>query len=208
MATEDFYRYRGAVGSLTRSRPADDPELVEARAAMAEETLVDVVAKALRKAPPLAPQARERVIALLDAHPVAQMSGGPDTQAYLQELEAYWEAAERGENDGKNPPYAAARDVAWEGARVRAKSIAALFDYQKTDVLLDFDAGPSQESPDRSRRAHPPAAGTRHPMSSQITAPCLAKEQRKVIADADEVARRRKKNKAARKARRTNRIRK
>jgi hypothetical protein len=39
---------------------------------MAEETLVDAVAKALRKAPPLAPQARERVIALLDAHPVAQ----------------------------------------------------------------------------------------------------------------------------------------
>jgi hypothetical protein len=30
MAIEEFYRYRGAVGSLTRSRPADDPELVEA----------------------------------------------------------------------------------------------------------------------------------------------------------------------------------
>ncbi|MCX5044656.1 hypothetical protein OG921_15925 [Aldersonia sp. NBC_00410] len=72
MATADFYRYRGVVGSLTRSRPVDDPELAQARADMAEETLVDAVARALKKAPPLAPQARERVIALLSAHPVAQ----------------------------------------------------------------------------------------------------------------------------------------
>jgi hypothetical protein len=145
MATEDFYRYRGAVGSLTRSRPADDPELVEARPAMAEETLVDAVAKALRKAPALAPQARQRVIALLDAHPVVQMDGDPETQANLQELEAHWEAAERGENDGNNPPRAAPRDMAWEGAGVRAKSIAALVDYQPTGGLPDFDTRPSPE---------------------------------------------------------------
>jgi hypothetical protein len=34
MAKEDFYRYRGAVGSLTRSCSADDPKLVHARAVM------------------------------------------------------------------------------------------------------------------------------------------------------------------------------
>ena len=60
------------VGSLTRSREPNDSQLVAARAAMSEETLVDAVAKALKKAPPLAPQARDRVIALLSAHPVAQ----------------------------------------------------------------------------------------------------------------------------------------
>jgi hypothetical protein len=68
MATKTFYRERAKVGSLSRSRPSDDPELLTARSLMAEESLVDAVAKALRKAPPLAPQARERVIALLDAH--------------------------------------------------------------------------------------------------------------------------------------------
>jgi hypothetical protein len=65
MAKEDFCRSRGAVGSLNRSRQADDPELLAARSLMAEDSLVDAVAKALKKAPPLAPQARERVIALL-----------------------------------------------------------------------------------------------------------------------------------------------
>ena len=65
MATEDFYRYRGAVGSLTRSRPADDPELVAARALMAEESLVDAISKALAKAAPLTPAVRERILGLL-----------------------------------------------------------------------------------------------------------------------------------------------
>ena len=74
------------------------------------------------------------------------MTDNPETRAYLVSLEAYWPGAERGENNGKNPPHAAARDVAWEGARVRAKSIAALFDYQRTGVLPDIDVGPSQES--------------------------------------------------------------
>ena len=66
MATEDFYRYRGVVGALTRSRPADDPELLAARSHMAEESLVDAVAKALRKSPPLTRAVRERINALLD----------------------------------------------------------------------------------------------------------------------------------------------
>ena len=66
MATEDFDRYRGVVGSLTRSRPADDPELLAARSRMAEESLVDAVAKALKKSPPLTPAVRERINTLLD----------------------------------------------------------------------------------------------------------------------------------------------
>ena len=67
MATEDLYRYRGVVGSLTRSRPADDPELLAARLRMAEESLVDAIAKALKKAPPLTRAVRERINALLDS---------------------------------------------------------------------------------------------------------------------------------------------
>jgi hypothetical protein len=42
-------------------------------------------------------------------------------------------------------------------------------------------------------------------MSWQITAPRLTKEERKAIAQADAVTRRRQNNKAARKSRRTNR---
>ena len=46
--------------------PADDPELVAARAVMAEESLVDAIAKALSKTPPLTRAVRERINALLD----------------------------------------------------------------------------------------------------------------------------------------------
>jgi hypothetical protein len=66
MATKTFYRERAKVGSLTRSRPADDPELLTARSLMAEESLVDAVAKALKRSPPLTPAVRERINALLD----------------------------------------------------------------------------------------------------------------------------------------------
>ena len=66
MATKTFYRERAKVNSLTRSRPADDPELLAARSLMAEESLVDAVAKALKKSPPLTPAVRERINALLD----------------------------------------------------------------------------------------------------------------------------------------------
>jgi len=44
----------------------DDPELVAARAVMAEESLVDAIAKALSKAPSLTRAVRERINALLD----------------------------------------------------------------------------------------------------------------------------------------------
>jgi hypothetical protein len=44
----------------------DDHELVAARAVMAEESLVDAIAKALSKAPSLTRAVRERINALLD----------------------------------------------------------------------------------------------------------------------------------------------
>ena len=66
MATKTFDRERAKVGSLTRSRQPSDPELLAARSLMAEESLVDAVAKALKKSPPLTPAVRERINALLD----------------------------------------------------------------------------------------------------------------------------------------------
>ena len=39
--------------------------MVAARALMAEESLVDAIAKALAKAPPLKPAVRERILGLL-----------------------------------------------------------------------------------------------------------------------------------------------
>jgi hypothetical protein len=63
--TELFYQERARYGALVRSRQAGDPELVAARALMAEESLVDAINKALAKAPPLTPAVRERILGLL-----------------------------------------------------------------------------------------------------------------------------------------------
>ena len=69
-----------------------------------------------------------------------------DTAAFLNARQAYWAASERGENDGSSQSKPQDRDVAWEGAGLCAKSLAALFDYQKSGVLRDIDAGPSMEA--------------------------------------------------------------
>jgi hypothetical protein len=63
--TELFYQERARYGALTRSRNPDDPELLASRAVMDEESLVDAIAKALAKAPPLTPAVRERILGLL-----------------------------------------------------------------------------------------------------------------------------------------------
>ena len=65
MPTETFYRERARYGALKRSRQPDDPELLASRAIMDEESLVDAIAKALQKAPPMTPQVRERILGLL-----------------------------------------------------------------------------------------------------------------------------------------------
>jgi hypothetical protein len=46
--------------------PQTTPSLLAARSLMAEASLVDAVAKALKKSPPLTPAVRERINALLD----------------------------------------------------------------------------------------------------------------------------------------------
>lgn len=57
-----------STGRMRSSRQPNDPELLAARALMAEESLVDAIAKALKKAPPMTPQVRERVLGC-SSHP-------------------------------------------------------------------------------------------------------------------------------------------
>lgn len=56
---------RGRVASLSRSRSADDPDLIEARRALAAEKLAAYVAKTVAEAPPLTSAQRDRIAALL-----------------------------------------------------------------------------------------------------------------------------------------------
>ena len=56
---------RARVASLTRSRQADDPELVEARKRLKAAWLADHVERALADAPPLSPEACARIARLL-----------------------------------------------------------------------------------------------------------------------------------------------
>jgi hypothetical protein len=65
MSTPTFRAERARYASLTRSRLADDPELVAARLRMQEHGLLDFINRALEKAPPMTGQLRERIIELL-----------------------------------------------------------------------------------------------------------------------------------------------
>ncbi len=56
---------RGRVAALSRSRTADDPELVTARINLRAEMLTRHVAKVVAQAPPLTPEQRDRIAALL-----------------------------------------------------------------------------------------------------------------------------------------------
>lgn len=56
---------RGRVASLSRSRSANDPDLIEARRALAAEKLAAYVAKTVADAPPLTDAQRDRIAALL-----------------------------------------------------------------------------------------------------------------------------------------------
>lgn len=58
---------RGRVAALTRSRAANDPELVEARRTLTLLKLEAAVKDALAAAPPLTVEQRERIAALLRA---------------------------------------------------------------------------------------------------------------------------------------------
>lgn len=59
------FKERGRVASLTRSRAADDPELIEARTNLAAEKLAAYVSAVVAEAPPLTDAQRDRIAALL-----------------------------------------------------------------------------------------------------------------------------------------------
>lgn len=56
---------RGRVAALTRSRPASDPDLQEARRDLAASKLADYINRVISQAPPLTNEQRERLSALL-----------------------------------------------------------------------------------------------------------------------------------------------
>lgn len=61
---------RARIASLSRSRTADDPELVEARRNLRAERLADYIKRTVDAAPPLTADQRDRLALLL--------RGGPD----------------------------------------------------------------------------------------------------------------------------------
>lgn len=56
---------RARVASLSRSRPADDPDLANARRNLRAERLADHIARVVAEAPPLTEAQRDRLAALL-----------------------------------------------------------------------------------------------------------------------------------------------
>lgn len=58
-------KHRARVGSLSRSRTPDDPELVEARQSLKAASLADYVARQVAEAPPLTDEQRGRIARLL-----------------------------------------------------------------------------------------------------------------------------------------------
>lgn len=56
---------RAKVAALTRSRTPDDPELLDARRNLRAERLAEHVAKVVAEAPPLTPEQRHRITAIL-----------------------------------------------------------------------------------------------------------------------------------------------
>lgn len=56
---------RARVASLTRSRPADDPDLIAARQSLKAARLEDYIRRTVDAAPPLTPEQREKLALLL-----------------------------------------------------------------------------------------------------------------------------------------------
>ncbi|WP_255783411.1 hypothetical protein [Mycobacteroides abscessus] len=65
MLSPEIARLRAKQAGLTRSRPPDDPELVETRRSLYAESLLERVKKIVAQAPPLTNEQIERVAALL-----------------------------------------------------------------------------------------------------------------------------------------------
>ena len=60
-----FTHERARVASLTRSRTADDPELLDARRNMRTERLAEYIKRVVDAAPPLSAAQRDRLALLL-----------------------------------------------------------------------------------------------------------------------------------------------
>lgn len=56
---------RSILGARARWKDADDPSVTQARLDLAEEKFVAAVERALASAPPMRPEVRDRVVALL-----------------------------------------------------------------------------------------------------------------------------------------------
>lgn len=65
MANPIYRAERARYASLTRSRAPDDPQLTASRQSMLELGLIDAIAQALNKAPPITDEICERIMALL-----------------------------------------------------------------------------------------------------------------------------------------------
>lgn len=66
---------RAKVAALTRHREPDDPSLSEARRDFAAERLAEVVRRVVDAAPPLTPQQRDTIAALLRPRPAERRHG-------------------------------------------------------------------------------------------------------------------------------------
>jgi len=78
----DWTTYRGRVAALSRSRAADDPELLDARAELRAARLEEYVERVLAEAPPLTPERRRAIAGLLTSGSGATPeAGGPDAAA-------------------------------------------------------------------------------------------------------------------------------
>lgn len=65
MLSTAYYTVRSRVANLTKTRPADDPELIQLRQQMCEQFLVDSITASLDKGPALTNTLRSRIDALL-----------------------------------------------------------------------------------------------------------------------------------------------
>lgn len=61
------FSQRGRIAALSRSRPADDPELIELKRNLKAQSLEEHIRRVVAEAPPLTDEQRDRIAALLRA---------------------------------------------------------------------------------------------------------------------------------------------
>jgi hypothetical protein len=65
LSTTAWTSERARVASLTRSRSADDPDLITARQRLKAARVEDYITRVVAEAPPLTPEQRDRIASLL-----------------------------------------------------------------------------------------------------------------------------------------------